>query len=342
MSIRWMDGFDRYATSGSAATALSKKYSVGSAGSGITVASGRYNGYGLTFHGDSKGGQSFLRTSIFTFTGSKAILGCNFYSGTGTIRLTFPQNGFFNLQYEYINLTSSTIEWRSTDYDNGVGPKASIGIASNAWYQVEFVFTETSRDSNEVRGTGQLYVNGVLVTNIGNPTGGWRLSFPQGPINLGFQGQGILNGTSRIDDFYFLDDIAARGEPVDRIGSTARISTLYPSAAKNGTDVWTPTNAASATLAVKQVPIGAAYISAPGINSVQEFEFDNLPISFTDVKGLQLNTMASGDTGASFKHMVNNTVVLSTTLITTPTLRITPLTVIDTTAVNAIQAGVSS
>lgn len=341
-----MDGFDRYRTSGNVATALSKKYSVSNQGSGITVASGRYGGYGLSMGRDSKCGESrIVIPALNSFPGTSQVIGFNFYSVSGgLLQFTTPTANYYGVNAMGIAFGNGQVILGVTVQTNFINALVTASVANNAWHHVELKATSTATYNNN--GTVghtcncQLYVNGSLVGSASAP---WNTAIANyGGINSTGIGSYLQSATVIIDDFYVIDDVAARSEPVDRIGSTARVTTLFPSAAKNGTDVWTPTNAVNAFTAVKQVPIGTAYITAPSSNSVQEFEFDDLPTSVTDVKGLQLNTMASGDTIATYKHMVNNTAVLTTTLTTTSTLRTTPLTVVDKTAVNAIQAGVSS
>ncbi len=333
--LLFMDGFDLYAPSGNIASLVGNHWiQAFSDGPGLAVAAGRYvNSKGVLFGSGGKG-WSGLTSPVGGFgAATKLIVGFNFkYANGVSSEVNFR---FFSKDMGQIGSDYNNIRFLSWGADRRVilrlntAEVGSFAITPEQWYHCELVLFKTS----DTHFSAQLFIDDNQVVSSG------ATPVQTSPKNFWFQGMNANLLT--IDDFYILNDVASGNMPVDKLGSNARIETLFPTQPKNGVDVWVPTGAANTADAVNDVPYSLTKFAAtPNADSVQEFSFQPLT-NIIAAKGSQLRTVAKGITGAQLKHVVNGTVVDTKALTGGYT---NYSTIVDLTAsqINSLTAGVSS
>lgn len=341
MPLAFMDGFDSYHTvdNTNITTYLQYHYqSASSNGPGPRTAAGRYNGKSITL-GANKDSNWSLRLPIneFITTGTtKIIVGFNFQllanqTIMGGISLcgSSSPNSFVG-----VGFSSSSIKLNNgvsvRSYNGNLGSYG--GLSLNTWYHLSIVMTGTHAGSTYVC---QVYLDDNYIL-AGTVTKGAERSY-----RIWSEDPGNSGATWKIDDLYVLHN---DGAEISRLDPSTRIETLLPTSAKDSVETWQYAGGASAFESCNNIPfVSNEYISTDTIDTVQEFEFQNLTNIIGSSYG-QIRSLAKGVNGSNFEHIVNGSIIDTHTItdsLDSYTAEL-PTNVLNQLGTNNIQAGVSS
>jgi len=340
MALIHMDGFSTYGTTGNISSALSRRYSVFSPGTGVTCRAGRSAGkFAFSIDGaDSKVGvtrMSITGTNSFpNVTGETRIYGFWFWSNITANHnyFQFPGDSVSAMAIRFGGGEANVVSFQFNT-ETSVTANANWGsyfyFANSTWHHIECVVTKTGTSD----ATFTLFLNGTQVTTFS----GIIPSTISVPV-LFKKFNGTQATYTAFSEFYILSGVTA---PNARIGPTASVTTLRPTAAV-GADVWTPTGAATNALAVSDNPIASKFMTAPGTGSAQVFDFDDMGADVSDVSAAQIVTSQKGTTGAAFNHRINDVNTAQANLITSYVTSVTTISGLSKAGINSLTAGVSS
>ena len=333
MALIFIDGFDGYdINNANVAIKMSEHWgAITQSGDGFKVKSGRYDdGKSIEFWSS---GPAELRTNDFWPAANTdfAIIGFNFKltaANADTVKLELfsddDSEGVLNFNDDGLTMNHNSVE------------VFNLPIADTDWHNIEIIITRISITECNI----QIYVDDVnrYESAAFNPVQDYTKSQDYCAFTLNGTNGSVLT----IDDFYILDSLTDDNN--ERIGADIRVETLFPSGSVN--ELWNFAGDVSRHEAVNNVPYDPTeYISTSSANQTQQFLFDDL-VNIVEPLGMQIRTVAKGDPGVIYKHMVNNAIVGSTYADLTSTYKerstIFDQGVYDVSAVNNIEAGVSS
>lgn len=310
MSVRFMDGFERYGTSGNALGRMYGKWtSVSSASSGFNLVAGRYGGSAVQLN------HSNTNLALIPYSGlgsaSQLVFGFNF-------RMTTLSASW---AVTYIPILSSITEidssssyrgfaFNDTNWSNpGASNLLGFYIGRNAQFWVSFTLNSWHNLQTIITGTSgiltwQFYLDGVLIgTSSASATGN----------AIGFRGQGGSSNHFTFDDVFLIDNVVRGSEPTARIpmdlnGAAPRIDTRFPSG--DVAKTWDSTGA-TAFDQVNDAPLTVLgkNISINGPETNQDFTLPALPTVNIPLAS-RIELVGRGiAAGGTFKMRANDTLV---------------------------------
>jgi hypothetical protein len=277
MAIRFIDGFDHYATGD-----ISGKWSFIGRSAAWSLTTGRFGGNAIAA-ANSDPGQYIYRD-----------LGGNY--PTGVIGFAFkaqapnPAFNFLSLAAGGTPQVSVTITPDGTLVFAGltsVSPPP-FALTPNLWYYVEVKFsvaTSIAANSCQIYIGGALYLTATAAQNT-NPSAGPTMNRIIINVGTNFVGQNYY------DDLYFLD---IDGDTTGPLGE-CRIEALYPTGAGAHT-AWTNTGGASNwQSAGNATPDGdTTYVSTATVNNVDSYVTSDLTSTPNTIHGVQVNLWSRKD-----------------------------------------------
>lgn len=287
MALIWVEGFENYGVTlnstigfanGSGTAPMNLKYPT--IFRNFTLSDGRFGGYAAkTAFSDGR-----ITTPTFT-TQNTWILGMAFYynNAAGTLTATTLVRYFLNttVQCTLSSLTSGQIQL--TSGANNFTSSGKNGYIKNLmWNYLETKLTFTNTGSYEIRLNGYTILSGT----------GDMTATSDGVNNFEIRGWVL-------DDIYICDNTGSKNN--DFLGDS-QIVGILPNSDGNYTS-WTPNSGLTHYSRVNEVPPtfnDSSYVSTGTITNIDSYVYSNISgTNFTDVAGLQVNTIARKDDGAT-------------------------------------------
>lgn len=291
MTIRFIDGFDHYATAD-----LTKKWT--SYTGTLTVNnSGGPTGGGGYLHSNGDGSGKLMKTIDAQQTWFVGVRWKGLFSGGSTQRNVWWMEDGGTVQCSLWVETNGKVAFRIGTYNTSIIAQSTLALSEGIWYYIESkVYIHNTSGSVQVKVNGVNYIH----DGSGNPLGSLDTNATANTTANAFGFYCVNNAGSRsIDwtDLYVADGNSSQGWLGD-----CKVETLYPNGDGNSSGwMGSDTNQTNNYALVDEAPLNSDtdYVYTSTVNSVDTYAFTDMAAASGTIYAVQHNLIARKDDAGS-------------------------------------------